>query len=87
MVWVYDRTESLLMAILMHAPLAASQLVLIPATITGVQIVTFDLLLAAELWVFIAAVALANRGQLESRVNRNPTIEEGETPCQDSSSA
>jgi CAAX protease family protein len=74
MVWVYDRTESLLMAIFMHAPLAASQLILIPSAVSAAQIVIFDLVLAAALWVFVAAVAVANRGQFESRVNRNPTI-------------
>jgi membrane protease YdiL (CAAX protease family) len=74
MVWVYDRTGSLLVIILMHAPLAASQLILIPSAISGAQIVTFDLALAAALWVFVAAVAVANRGQLGSRVSRTPGI-------------
>jgi membrane protease YdiL (CAAX protease family) len=61
MVWVYDRTESLLVTMLMHAPLAASQLILIPLAITGVQVVTYDLVFAAALWVFVAAVAVAQR--------------------------
>jgi len=61
MVWVYDRTRSLLVAMLMHAPLAASQLILIPPAITGVQVVTYDLVFAAALWVFVAAVAVAQR--------------------------
>jgi membrane protease YdiL (CAAX protease family) len=68
MVWVHDRTGSLLVAILMHAPLAASQLILIPLAISGVQVVTYDLVFSAALWVFVAAVAVANRGQLESPV-------------------
>jgi membrane protease YdiL (CAAX protease family) len=61
MVWVYDRTGSLLVAILMHAPLSASQLILIPLAISGVQVVTYDLVFAAALWVFVAAVAVAQR--------------------------
>jgi membrane protease YdiL (CAAX protease family) len=61
MVWVYDRTGSLLVAMLMHAPLAASQLILIPPAITGVQLVTYDLVFTAALWVFVAAVAVAQR--------------------------
>jgi uncharacterized protein len=65
MVWVYDRTGSLLVAMLMHAPLAASQLILIPSAISGVQVVIYDLVFAAALWVFVAAVAVANRGQLK----------------------
>jgi membrane protease YdiL (CAAX protease family) len=63
MVWVYDRTGSLLVAILMHVSLTAFTLILqIPAT--GVQAVIYDLVFAAALWVFIAAVAAANRGRL-----------------------
>jgi membrane protease YdiL (CAAX protease family) len=61
MVWVYDRTGSLLVAILVHAPLAASQLILIPPGITGVQLVTYDLVFTAALWLFVAAVAVAQR--------------------------
>ena len=61
MVWVYDRTGSLLVAMLMHAPLAASQLILIPLAISGVQVVTYDLVFAAVLWVVVAAVAVAQR--------------------------
>lgn len=68
-VWVYDRTGSLLVAMLMHAPLSASQLILIPPAISGVQFVTYDLVFTAALWVFVAAVAVANRGQLESTVS------------------
>ncbi len=64
MVWVYDRTRSLLMAMLMHAPLAASQLILIPLAISGVPLVTYNLIFAAALWGVVAAVAVANRGQL-----------------------
>jgi membrane protease YdiL (CAAX protease family) len=65
MVWVYDRTQSLLAAILMHAPLAASQLTLIPSALSAEQVVTYDLIFAATLWVFVAMVAVANRGQLK----------------------
>lgn len=63
MVWVYDRTESLLVAILMHASLTASILIL-PPQATAAQVVTYDLVFAAALWIFIAAVAVANGGQL-----------------------
>lgn len=53
MVSLYHRTGSLLVTILMHAPLTASQLVLIPAGISGRQLVTFDLALGAVLWVLV----------------------------------
>lgn len=63
MVWIYDRTNSLLTVMLMHAPLSASQLILIPPEITGVQFVTFDLVFTVALWVIVAIVTVANRGQ------------------------
>jgi hypothetical protein len=69
MVWVYDRTASLLVAMLMHAFLSASTLILQPQTTAGH--LTWNLVLAAALWIVVAAVAVANRGQLErGRVGR-----------------
>jgi membrane protease YdiL (CAAX protease family) len=70
MAWVYDRTGSLLVVILMHAPLAASQLILIPPTISGVHVVTYDLVFAAALWAFAVVVAVANGRQLEKESHR-----------------
>jgi membrane protease YdiL (CAAX protease family) len=67
MVWVYDRTESLLVAILMHVSLTASTLILLPLATSGVTAVTYDLVLAAVLWVVVAAVAVVGGGHL-SRV-------------------
>jgi membrane protease YdiL (CAAX protease family) len=63
MVWVYDRTGSLLVTMLMHASLTASTLILQPA-IAGVPAMTYNLVLAAAVYVVIAAVAMANGGQL-----------------------
>jgi hypothetical protein len=62
MVWVYDRTASLLVAMLMHAFLSASTLILQPQTTAGH--LTWNLLLAAALWAIVAGVAVAKRGQL-----------------------
>ena len=64
MVWVYDRTGSLLMAMLMHVSLTASVRILNPLPNEGGPLLIYDLVLAAVLWVFVAAVALANRGRL-----------------------
>jgi membrane protease YdiL (CAAX protease family) len=62
MVWVYDHTGSLLVAMLMHVSIVFGSLVLIPAT---PEIgVTFDLVFAAELWLLVAAVSV--RGWLGS---------------------
>lgn len=62
MVWVYDRVGSLLVAMLMHASLSASTLILQPAA-TGVPYLAWNLVLAVVLWVIVAAVGAANRGQ------------------------
>ena len=62
MVWVYDRTGSLLVAMLMHASLTASSLILRPLA-TGARLWAYDLVLAAALWVVVAAVTVGrNRG-------------------------
>jgi membrane protease YdiL (CAAX protease family) len=64
MVWVYDRTESLLVAMLMHASLSASMLIFQSATTSGMAQLTFLLVWAAVLWIVVAAVAVASGGQL-----------------------
>jgi membrane protease YdiL (CAAX protease family) len=57
MVWVYDRTKSLLVAMLMHVPIVVTSLVLGPAT-TPKVILTYDLIFASALWILVAAVAI-----------------------------
>ena len=66
MVWVYDRTASLLVAMLMHASLSASTLILQPP-LTGAPFLTWNLALTATLWVVVAAVASGNRGQVSQQ--------------------
>jgi membrane protease YdiL (CAAX protease family) len=63
MVWVYDRTKSLLVAMLMHVSLVASLMIIEPS-LTGGDLLTYILVRAAVLWVIVAAVAVANDGQL-----------------------
>jgi CAAX protease family protein len=65
MVWVYERTNgSLLLAILMHTSYAASTFILNPVVgpgaMSGSSLLTYDLVLAAALWVFVGVVAVAN---------------------------
>jgi uncharacterized protein len=55
MVWVYDRTGSLLVAMLMHASLTACMLVITPQ-VTGMPLVIYNLVSAIALWVVVAAV-------------------------------
>ena len=62
MVWVYDRTGSLLVAILMHVSLTTSILIFMPLATSGVTAVTYDLVLAAALWIVVGVIAVANGG-------------------------
>jgi hypothetical protein len=64
LVWLYDRTGSLLLVTLMHASLTASTIFIFTPLATGVPFLTYVWGLAAALWVVVAAVALANGGQL-----------------------
>jgi len=59
MVWVYDRTGSLLVAMLMHASLTASVRIFDPVPISGWSIVLYNLVLGAALWVVVAAISIA----------------------------
>jgi membrane protease YdiL (CAAX protease family) len=63
-VWVYERTgESLLVAMLMHASLTASMIIL-PPLVTGMAYLTYNLVFTAVLWVVVGLVAVANGGHL-----------------------
>jgi hypothetical protein len=64
MVWVYDRTGSLLVAMLMHASLTASTLFILAPAATGAPLLIYNLATAAAAWVVVAVVAVANRGKL-----------------------
>jgi membrane protease YdiL (CAAX protease family) len=65
MVWVYDRTKSLLVAMLMHASLTGFVLfILMPPETSGIDLFRWYFLFATALWVVVAVVAFAKRGQL-----------------------
>ncbi len=71
MVWVYDRTGSLLVAMLMHASLTASvAMIFMPQAIPSVPLITWYLVLTAALWIIVAAVAVTNGGQRLERASR-----------------
>ena len=67
MVWVYDHTESLLVAMIMHGSLTASARILFPPGMAGARLLTFDLVWVTALCVVIAAIAIADRLQLSRR--------------------
>lgn len=65
MVWVYDRTESLVVAMIMHACLLVFWIISTPEGIIGASLVTWYLVWAALLWAVVAAVYVTNSGQLD----------------------
>lgn len=63
MTWVYDHTGSLFVAVFMHAPLTAGQLIIIPPTISGAALVTYNILFTVALWIIVAIVTVPNSKQ------------------------
>jgi len=62
MVWVYDHSKSVLVAMLMHLPIIVGSFVT-----AGVPPVIYDLIFAASLWVIAAVVVLKEtRGKVQS---------------------
>jgi membrane protease YdiL (CAAX protease family) len=66
MVWVHDRTESLLVAILMHAAISATTLILAAEATSGLALLSTVLMWGAAFWVIVAVVAWLNGGRLAS---------------------
>ena len=66
MVQVYDRTESLFVAMVMHVSLTATTLILMPRA-TGLPLLAYGLVFAAATWFLIAAIAAANHRRQLSR--------------------
>jgi membrane protease YdiL (CAAX protease family) len=56
MVWVYDRTGSLLVAMLMHVTYTAATMSFEPLTISGVPLFIYGWVSAAVMWVIAIAV-------------------------------
>ena len=67
MVWVYDRTGSLPVAMLMHASLTAATLTLEPLTIAGSHLLLLDLVSTLVWWTVVALVAVATGGLFSRR--------------------
>ena len=61
MVRVWDRSGSLLLAMLMHLTLTASNIILGPAVTPGTMAITFNLALAGAMWIVAAATVVASR--------------------------
>jgi len=66
MVWVYNRTDSLLVSVLMHASLMAGLNALVPAELSGTNLLTWIFAWAVTLW-FIVGVLTLFKGKSPSR--------------------
>lgn len=63
MVWVYDRTQSLLILILMHIGLTAANIIYEPEAISGTSNFIADFVGAAVMWIVVGVLFMANRAQ------------------------
>jgi membrane protease YdiL (CAAX protease family) len=73
LVWLYDRTGSLLVVTLMHASLTTSTIFVFRPLATGASFLTYVWVLAAAFWVVVAALTLAYGGHLSRRSLRPRT--------------
>ena len=67
MVWVYERTQSLLLAYLMHVPISTTTFILVSEATPGTGAVIKVLVWGAVLWAIVGVVAWANGGHLTHR--------------------
>jgi membrane protease YdiL (CAAX protease family) len=74
MVWVYDRTESLLMAMLMHVSLTAFTLFILAPQAVDVLLSVYYIVLTAVMWVVVGMVAIASGGHLSREGKLPPGI-------------
>ena len=71
MVWVYNRTGSLLVAMLMHASYAASTFIINPIAMSGTSLLVYDVLSAIAGWLVVAVVAARGGWHVERRPFRS----------------
>jgi CAAX protease family protein len=64
LVWINDRTGSLLVTTLMHASLTASNIFIFRPEAIGGPFLAFGLVFTVAQWVLVAGVAMINRGRL-----------------------
>jgi uncharacterized protein len=67
MVWLYDRTQSLLLVMLMHASLVFSTFVLGPIDIDGIAILIYGFAVGVGMWLVVGIVNISTGGALIGR--------------------
>ncbi|MBE0651319.1 MAG: CPBP family intramembrane metalloprotease [Bacteroidales bacterium] len=76
MVWILDRTGSLLMVILTHASLVFTTTVLVPMSLTGKNLLTWLIVWGAALWIILTAIAVFNNRKSSKNHVRYETTNE-----------
>jgi len=61
MVWVYDRTHSILIGMLMHVSITTSLLVLNPLNLSGGDLQLYSFTLAAMVWMVVATIVASDQ--------------------------
>jgi membrane protease YdiL (CAAX protease family) len=68
LVWIYDRTGSLLVPMLMHGCVSATSVVLVSTDVSGVTLWMVTLAWPVMMWLLVGILVLASRGHL-TRLN------------------
>jgi membrane protease YdiL (CAAX protease family) len=71
-VWLHERTGSLLLPVLMHWGYTACAIAFEPVAIAGIPLLINDVAAALTMWAVVGVVALVNRGQLAA--GRQPQL-------------
>lgn len=74
MIWVWDRTGSLFIAMLMHASLTAMSIILGPSATPGKMAITWNLIMAATLWIVVAAISVITRKENAEAVSSSGSL-------------
>jgi len=77
MTWVYDRTQSLLIIMLMHMSFTACALIFQSNIESGVDIIISNLTLTILLYVTVFIINIVTKGQITERISRievSPTL-------------
>ena len=69
--WVYDRTQSLLIIMLMHMSLTASALIFQSNIGSGIDIIISNLTYTILLYATVFIINIVTKGQITDRVSRN----------------
>jgi hypothetical protein len=72
LVWLYDRTGSLLLVTLMHGSLTASTIFIFRPLAAGASFLMYGWILAAALWVVAGVVPLADSRHRSREALRTP---------------